>query len=466
MAKEAAVLGTTIDSGASDWQIFQQDKTGRGEIRVSGRWGFGQWPAWKKFTAQVRLVSEDTGAAVTAELDWQDALLKKNGTWTAALKNIPAGGLYRLETRLHDYNAWGGFMGDCRHFLGVGDIWIITGQSNSAGYGREPVYDPPQLGVHVFNNAMRWSLCTQPANETTDTAHMVNREGYPQHGPWMAWAKIVSRSLGYPIGLIQVSLGGSPLSMWNPTEPGDSGLYDIMVQAANAPGGARGVLWYQGCSDAGPTTCKTYGKRFIAAVKAWRKALKNPDLHVLTIQLNCVIADPQDEADRGWSIIRETQRVVPKQLAGVTVVPTLDQPLSDGIHNSAHGNLLMAQRAAATALGAVYGKAIAWQAPEPATARKAQAGKAIDIRFANVTGQLTTVDGRASIKPFVVEDAQGNVPVEGVAYIKRDTIRLKLGRKLADKAVVHGGFGMNPPTVPHDQPRMLPILAFYGLKVK
>jgi len=462
------VLGTTIDDGPADWQIYQQGPSRAADIHVRGRWSCGDDPAWPMVQVQMRLVMEDTGAPVTSHTAWQSMTMRRNGTWSGALKNVPAGGLYRLETRLWDGSAWGGRMGHCRHFLGVGDLWIIGGQSNSAGYGREPAYDPPELGVHAFNNAMRWALATQPANESTDIAHPANWEGYPQHGPWLSWAKAVRRAVGHPIGLIQVSLGGSPLWMWNPTEPQGSSLYDAMLLAVRQAGGkVRGVLWYQGESECGPGNADSHTERFCATVRAWRKALKCPKLHVLTVQLNRVLSEPEATADRCWSLVRESQRIIPTKLPHCSVVPTLDQPLSDGIHNSAHGNLMLGQRAAATALGAAYGRDVDYRAPEPVSAKRRTGGQQIDIRFGNVSGQLTSIDMRPGPEPFVVEDTLGWVPITGmIEFPKKDTVRIPLGRELQGKAVVHGGHGVDPPPVPHDQPRMLPMLAFYRFPVE
>jgi hypothetical protein len=105
------------------------------------------------------------------------------------LSAIPAGGLYRLETRHQPGNQPAGEWaerGDMRHFLGVGDLWVIAGQSNSAGYGRGPVFDPPELGIHLFRNNGQWALATHPLNESTDTLHPVNRDGAnTAHAPYI-----------------------------------------------------------------------------------------------------------------------------------------------------------------------------------------------------------------------------------------------------------------------------------------
>src|SRR4028118_1214594 len=108
--------GAIIESGPSDWQIVQQDEQGFASIELAGRW-VGEAPG----RVQIRLVREDNSLPVTPALDWSDAKTMADGTWKATLKKIPAGGLYRLETRYNPRSKlereWSP-RGDMRHFLG------------------------------------------------------------------------------------------------------------------------------------------------------------------------------------------------------------------------------------------------------------------------------------------------------------------------------------------------------------
>ena len=60
---------------------------------------------------------------------------------------------------------------------------------------------------------------------------------------------------------------------------------------------------------------------------------------------------------------------------------------------------------------------------------------------------------------------QGSVPVRQISYPGNDTIVLMLVRPLQGPAYVDGAPGLNPPPVPMDMERLLPILAFYGVPV-
>ena len=138
-------IGVIVEEGLSDWQIVQQDE-GIGVVRLKGR-----WIAQVEGEVEVRVAMEDTGISV---VDWAKAETREDGHWQAVL-NVPTGGLYRLETRLRTAENLAGEWsprGDMRHFWGVGDVWVIAGQSNSAGYGRGPYEDAAELGVHLFRN--------------------------------------------------------------------------------------------------------------------------------------------------------------------------------------------------------------------------------------------------------------------------------------------------------------------------
>ncbi|MCY2930087.1 MAG: hypothetical protein NTV86_11450 [Planctomycetota bacterium] len=457
-------FGAVIETGPADWQIFQQNAAGLATISAAGRWVVDA-----EGEVEVRLVREDTATAVTAALDWQKARMLPGRRWEASLTNVPAGGLYRLETRFRAKGTLAGEWsnrGDMRHFLGVGDLWIIAGQSNSAGYGRGPVADAPELGLHMFRHSETWALASHPMAEATDTKHPANREGgNAGHSPYLHFARLLKNELGHPIGLIPTALGGSPLSAWNPAQTNPAVLFDTMVHTAALCGGkVKGVLWYQGESDANSDAdVTTYAARFADAVAAWRKALGDPSLPVLTVQLNRVYCCNAEPGNRYWTILRDAQRRAARDIPGAAVVSIFDTPLSDGIHISPAGNMIIGERLARAALGLACGKAINWQCPDIVSARAWADGKELALTFAPVTSRLDSI--AQTDNPFLVEDADGPVAVEKLTYPGDATVRLSLSRPLSGKALVHGAYGTNPAVVPMDMERFVPILGFYGVSV-
>ena len=457
-------FGAVIETGPADWQIFQQDSSGVATIDAAGRWVVDA-----EGEVEVRLVREDTAVAVTAALDWQKARMLPDRKWQATLTNVPAGGLYRFETRFRAKGTQAGEWsnrGDMRHFLGVGDLWVIAGQSNSAGYGRGPVADGPELGLHMFRHSETWAMASHPTNEATDTKHPANREGGNSgHSPYLHFARILKNELGHPIGLIPTALGGSPLSAWNPAQASPAVLFDTMVHTAALCGGqVKGALWYQGESDTNSDAeATTYAARFADAVAAWRKALGNPALPVLTVQLNRVYCCNTEPGNRNWTIVRDAQRRAAREIPGVAVVSIFDAPLSDGIHISPAGNMIIGERLARAALGMVHGKAVDWQCPDVVSARASADGKEITLAFAPVTSRLDSI--AQTDNPFLVEDAGGGVAIEKLLFPMDATIRLVLARPLAGKALIHGAYGTNPAIVPMDMERFVPMLGFYGVPV-
>jgi hypothetical protein len=175
-----------------------------------------------------RIVREDSGENI---IWWTMAKELGERKWTVTFQNVPAGGLYRIETclmrPLQDNIEWA-LRGDMLHHIGVGDVFVIAGQSNSVGFGKDSIYDCPKLGVHLLKNNGKWDLASHPLGDSTDTVHPENTDcANPGHSPYLAFAKRLKKELGYPIGLVQTALGGSPLKEWNPAEKGT--LYQCML---------------------------------------------------------------------------------------------------------------------------------------------------------------------------------------------------------------------------------------------
>lgn len=463
-------IGATIEQGPLPWTILQR-KEGFASLELQGAWTppedgstIGQ--------VYVRIVKEDTSENI---LCWRPAQTEQDSRkWSIHLQDIPAGGLYRLETSLQmDGKAAAEWYtrGDMIHHLGVGDLWVIAGQSNAAGYGKGPVNDPPELGIHLLRHHGGWDLATHPFSDATQSIHMENRENAnPGHSPFLSFARIVKRETGWPVGLIPMAHGGSALSKWNPQE--DGMLYRLMLKTIHAVGGnVRGLLWYQGCTDCTPQEAPTYLPRFRSMVESIRMELGNEDLPVLTVQLNRhTSSNVSEEGNTSWGTVREHQRRAAREIPHVTVVPALDCPLTDEIHNSPAGNLLIGERMARAALSQVYGKPVRYCAPEIQSARLVSAGEkdtpsVIELSFNHVQGNLVKTGPLETV--FTVEDEQGNLPAATCIMTGPASLRITLSRKIRGRAYVHGAYEQNPSSyLPLDSLTYLPILAFYHFPVE
>jgi hypothetical protein len=463
-------LGCKIKQGPQDWQIYQMNEDDFANISLSGTWAL---PDNAPGQVMLRVVNEETHEAVFSQTEWQKADIIQGNTWKTILK-VPAGGLYRIETcilekteskeTLPDSNMieWA-FRGDFIHHIGVGDLWVIAGQSNAAGYGRGPVNDAPEIGVHILRNEEKWDIASHPLNDTRNNKHP-NCEGpNPGHSPFLMFAKLLKKSFGYPIGLIQTSLGGSPLSAWNPVENPSAPLYKNMFHCINLSGGKiKGICWYQGESDACEGLAETYKTRFIQFVEKTRQDLNSPELPFITVQLN-KFHQINSSQDKYWSIIKETQRIIPHILKNVAVIPAIDLPLSDLIHTSPSGNLILGQRFANAALGMVYKKDINYLFPEIKSSNLKENGKSVILKFENVRYRLNS--DLPFCDNFVVEDKDGVAAIEKAEFISNSEIALTLKRKIFGEAYIHYGYGLNPTTNIYEVITNKPLLCFYGFKM-
>ena len=435
--------GVMITSGLVDWQIVQQT-AGRADIELGGFYRKKEEGNYQEI--YVRVVKEDSGEIV---LCWKRAELDETRCrWTIKLDQIPAGGLYRVESCLKEGRdiclEWA-TRGDCVEHFGVGDLFVIAGQSNAVGYGKDPVYDPPELGVHLFRSSDKWDIATHPLGDSTHTHHEINME--PVNGgvsPYLSFAKRLYRETGYPIGLIPTALGGSPLARWNPEQEGD--LYSNMISRVWDSGGMiRGVLWYQGCADTGSVVdANTYGDRFRDMVHRIRTELQHPALAIFTFQINRYLVTPiSEEENKNWSVIREAQREAARSIPGVYVLPTIDATLSDMIHNSASSNLVLGERLARQVLSVLYQKNAWTKAPDVESAVWID-GNQIELMFSAIHDRLYAGEADAREYPFTVVDAEGENKILECQFTANDCIMLTVRRPPQGQAFVHAYYGQNP----------------------
>ncbi len=463
--------GVTISRGAAPWQIFQQDEKGAACLTIEGEYRCirlsQELPLTftdvgrPKATVKARVALESTGESV---VPWTACEVTGDGHWSVTFARVPAGGLYRIETTM-DYEGWDGLSvtrGDMVHNIGVGDVFVIAGQSNAAGRAKNPIADEPELGVHVLRSSGLWDLATHPLGETTGAVYLGHFENHnPGHSPWLHFAKRLKRELGYPIGLVPCAYGGSPLRWWNPEENG--ALFDNML-AMLGPLHPKAVLWCQGEAEGFENAAQTYFERFAALVRHMREALGQPDLPFLTVQINRCLEGPSLELDRQWGMVREAQRRAWHEIEHVTVVPSTDVALYDFIHDASEGNLAIGERCARAALAECYGRDIDWMPPEVQSATLVQPDT-VEVRFERVRNWINPFEVPAARLPFEAEDARGLVPP--CAYkTGNDSLTITFARPLEDGAVLHGAWRMDPgATIPSDCMR-LPMLSFYGMPIR
>lgn len=454
--------GVNIDQGPVNWQIIQHTDA-KADIELSGTFALPE--GFEEGKVYARVVREDMGISV---IGWTACETLENDRWKVKLQDVPAGGLYRIETclshaKLGEAIEWA-FRGDMIHHIGVGDIYVIAGQSNSAGYGKDPVYDPPEIGIHILRNSGKWDLASHPLNDSTHTVHPENRDrANPGHSPYLAFSRLLKKELGYPIGLIQTALCGSGLESWNPGEDGI--LYRNMLSIVRSQGGKlKGILWYQGCSDTREPLCDTYLERFRNMVSCLRVDLEEESLPFLTVQINRKTTPSDPASDQCWAKVREAQRAAARGIPHVYIVPSLDCTLTDEIHNSSASNMVLGERIAKTALAQIYKRNFHCSPPDIISAQISNT-QTLKLVFGGIKGRMFAYHVGAKQIPFTVEDTLGQLEIDSYTIENRNEIHLKLNRDIEGKVFVHGAYGQNPiQPVPIDTETHLPMLAFYGVE--
>jgi sialate O-acetylesterase len=458
--------GVFMEEGPADWQILQQEH-GKADTTLSGCWrvrpedrGDGAWDP----RVMVRIVYENNNSPVlpwtAAETDVEkDAL---TGTWKLSLQ-IPAGGLYRIETGLsngiRDPRVWL-LRGDVRLHTGVGNVFIIAGQSNAAGYGRDSAWDPTHTDVHLLRNCGRWDLAAHPLNETTGAADAANAEAADSGtSPYLTFGRMFRALSGLPVGLVATALGGSPMRSWVNRQ--DGCLYRNMIRRIHEAGGhMAGILWYQGCSD---TDTAEQAENYLSAFSEMVGDLRSDlgwDVPFFTFQLNRCIHSPNDSIR--WSMVREAQREAAHCLKEVYVLPTIDCSISDLIHNRSSANVMLGERLASQCAAVLCGGR-PWFAPDIESA--AVQGNAVTLTFSNVTFGLETFS-RLPEEYFCITDENGAVPISGW-QTEGNEIRLLLSKAVQGDVLLSYESGSDPMQPPIcDSTTYLPVLAFYNFPVQ
>lgn len=488
--KRAALAGVRITQGPSDWQVLQRRLDNTVDIPLAGTW---LDPADRMAKVEVRIVDERFQRPPAGHLDWHLADTNPDRTWRHVLEGIPAGGPYRLETRLRmDGDSWR-LAGDQILHLGVGDLWIIAGDDNALGFGHGSVEDPPEFGVHMFRKNERWSLAGHPIHDITGLRNArFFSSGAPGHSPWLTFARMIRRETGLPVGLIPAAQEGTLLETWHNRKKGmqspaldnllalvwmatscydfaNFSLHDggprLVPKPETPPGIVAGCVWFQGNADCRREgAAAAYKELFPAFIGRLRAVFEAPHLPVIVCQLNRVIGVAKPGESHLWGLVREAQRSAAHDIDMVAIIPTLDAGLLDGIHISAIGNVIIGERAGRAALGLVYGREYPWRTPDfhDAWMPEGKRGQVV-IEFSNVSGELRPVAGE--ISSLLIADRDGGAPIRKVKLIGSNQILAELNRELGEGPVISFCSSHNPPLAFVDD-NNCPPLAFANIAIR
>ena len=251
--KANAGIGIVLDTPI-DFQVIQQTAMRAGTIRINGRLNESEA---KPDAMEYRLTIIEKAKENEEEWHRLDAMIAGNQFQVAV--EAPAGGWYRLEVRTV---ASGAVIAESVvEHVGVGEVFVVAGQSNSANYGEEKQTTQTER-VATFDGR-RWQLAHDPQPGASG-------EGGSFLPPL---GDALSEKFGVPVGFVSCGVGGSSVREWLPkgaTFPNpptieshvtktQDGMWesrgDLFVNLCErmnqfGPHGFRAVLWHQGESDA------------------------------------------------------------------------------------------------------------------------------------------------------------------------------------------------------------------------
>jgi len=321
-----------IISGLFDTMVLQRSAKGVSNAAFSGSCDFsGDVTAtvMRRGSKKAVLKSRTVGRAA-------------DGRLSGTISGVPTGGPYDIALCIENAS------GACRDTLTIrniliGDVWILAGQSNMEGVGYRKDSMKPHPHVRAFYMDDRWGIAEDPLHRLWTAVDQVHVDliggsripGSPHIGvgPGLSYALHMRTQIGVPQGLICCAHGGTSMAQWDPAlrDQGGKSLYGAMVRRFCKNGGSiAGVLWYQGCSDADPSLATIYTERMKTLIASMRKDFKRADLPVVMVQISRVVT--WKNAAASWNMVREAQRLLPRAVRRLSVVPAIDLSMDDFIH--------------------------------------------------------------------------------------------------------------------------------------
>jgi Carbohydrate esterase, sialic acid-specific acetylesterase len=232
-----------------DYQVVQRSSQGKGLLRISGELSED---APTDATVQVRMMND------IEQTPWSQVNPLKDRKVIASFE-APAGGWWRLEVKVSQGEKQLA-LGSVPH-VGVGEVFVIAGQSNSANHGEEKQTTKTRR-VASFDG-VAWRIADDPQPGASGRG-----------GSFIpAFADTVVAQQDVPVGIIACGIGATSVREWLPkgaTFPNPPTLlsrveqlpdgqwasngaaYDAFIARMKSAGleGFRAVLWHQGESDA------------------------------------------------------------------------------------------------------------------------------------------------------------------------------------------------------------------------
>ena len=233
-----------------DYQMIQRSSKAKGTIHIVGELTEAET---KSVRVEARIAADGSSGK------WRRLAATFTGANFQAAMEAPAGGWYRLEVRaLHGRMV---LAAATVEHVGVGEIFVVAGQSNAANHGQEK--QSTKSGRVVTFDGRCWQL----ANDPQPGASGDGGSFLPPFGD------AIAERFNVPVGFIACGIGATSVREWLPkgtTFPNPPTLESRVAKLPNGaweskgeafamfttrmeqlgPQGFRAVLWHQGESDA------------------------------------------------------------------------------------------------------------------------------------------------------------------------------------------------------------------------
>lgn len=219
-----------------------------------------------------------------------------------------------------------------------------------------------------------------------------------------------------------------PIGPHNENRPG--GLYEVMVKKI-AGYTCRGVIWYQGESDADRS--HLYSKLFSSMISCWRRDWRE-ELPFLFVQLAPFKKWLHATGDN-FPILREEQEKVSKTVSVTWMASIMDAGMKRDIHPKSKRPV--GERLALLAMGKVYNEDILCEAPELENVEKNDGE--LRLKFCN-TGQGMYIKGNKlnaiqlysqskEIKKYSIKLDKNRLIVESETIEKEKVVEVRFAKK-------------------------------------
>ncbi|MCR9288778.1 MAG: beta galactosidase jelly roll domain-containing protein [Bacteroidetes bacterium] len=203
----------------------------------------------------------------------------------------------------------------------------------------------------------------------------------------------------------------------------------------------KGVIWYQGESNAGGTDAIKYAEQFPTMIQDWRKRYGIGDFPFLYVQLANFRAAQKEPIDSDWAVLRASQTSTLKAIPNVAQAVIIDIGEADDIHpRNKHD---VGHRLALGARKLAYGEDLVYSGP--VFKSKTIEDNRIRIQFDHVGSGLVAKDKYGYLKGFAIAGENGQF-VWAQAKIERNSV-IVWNDTLQNPKHVRYGWADNPDDV-------------------